>query len=366
MEWAILALMLLGFAFLFVFVARLTTSVRQTTDAQIAAHRQEMQVSLGTQTQSLNQQMAQLTQSVTQQLGQVTQSLQKGMADTGLLASKAQETMSAELKNSRELLSRINQQLGEVQQAGRELSEAAKTIEMVLGAAQTRGSLGEQALERLLADSLPQDAYEMQHRFSTGELVDVVIRVGEKLLPIDSKFPLDDYRRLVETGEEARKGFAQTVRAHADSIARKYILPGEGTLDIALMFVPSESVYYEILMTEDPKFAQLGNYCRSKNVVPVSPNTLYSYLSVILMGLRGMQIEENAKRLLANLGGLEKQVNGFAEVYGKVGTHLRHAQQSYEESEKKLDRARNALEQMAKGALPEADVKLLEPARKED
>jgi DNA recombination protein RmuC len=326
----------------------------------VAALRQEMQASLGAQAQTVATQIGQLTQAVTQQLGQVTQQLQTGVAATGALASDAQRAVSAQLEASTEMLGTIRQQLGEVQQAGRDLAGAARTIEMVLGGAQTRGSLGEVALERLLNDALPQASYEMQYRFSTGEVVDAVVRFHGKLLPIDSKFPLEDYRKMVEEGEDARKGLLQAVRSHADAIARKYILQDEGTLAIALMFVPSESVYYELLMTADAKGEALDAYCRSKGVIPVSPNTLYAHLNVILMGLRGMQIEENARRLLASLTGLKKQLDTFGEIYEKLGGHLRNAQQSYTDADRKLERARNALDQMAQGALPEAPNKALE------
>jgi DNA recombination protein RmuC len=260
------------------------------------------------------------------------------------------------------MLGTIRQQLGEVQQAGHELSEAARQIESVLGGAKTRGTLGEIALDRMLSDALPPAAYETQFRFSTGEVVDAVVRLRDKLLPIDSKFPLDDYRRLVETGEDARKGFLNSVRAHAESIARKYILPGEGTLDIALMFVPSEGVYYELLRSEDAKGVPLDELCRCKGIVPVSPSTLFSHLKIIFLGLRGLQIEENATRLLSSLSGLKKQIDNFGEVYEKLGTHLRNAQQSYSDADRKLERARNSIDELAQGAPPE---KALEAASRD-
>jgi DNA recombination protein RmuC len=211
----------------------------------------------------------------------------------------------------------------------------------------------------MLADVLPDAFYATQHRFSTGEAVDAVVRLNGKLLPIDSKFPLDAYRRLVDSGEDSRKGFAQSVRGHSDSIAKKYILPDEDTLDIALMFVPSEGVYYELLRSETTNGLPLDEYCRSKRVIPVSPSTLYAHLRVILMGLRGMQIEENAKRILSDLTGLKKHVENFSDIYDRLGTHIRNAQQSYLDSNQKLDRARNALDDMVRGA---PDSKALEPA----
>jgi DNA recombination protein RmuC len=326
---------------------------RRRAEAQSAALRQEMQALVTAQSQAVTAQFAQLSQSFTAQLGQIAQQVQSGMASVGTLATGAQKAVSDQLQASTEMLGSIRQQLGEVQQAGHDLSEAARQIETVLGAAQTRGTLGEVMRSRVLADALPPATYETQYRFSTGEAVDAVVRLRDKLLPIDSKFPLDDYRRLVETGEDARKRFSDTVRKHADSIARKYILPGEGTLDIALMFVPSEGVYYELLRSADSSGTPLDESCRAKGIVPVSPSTLFAHLRIIFLGLRGMQIEENATRLLSSLTGLKKQFDNFGEVYEKLGTHLRNAQQNYQDADRKLERARNVLDELAQGAPPE-------------
>jgi DNA recombination protein RmuC len=327
---------------------------RRRRDAQLAVLRQEMQTLAAGQAQAVTAQLGQLSQSFGQQIGQVTQQVQSGMASAGSLASEAQRAVSEQLQSATSMMGHLQRQLGEVQQSGRDLSLAAHTIESVLGGAKSRGTLGEVALDRLLTDTLPPASFEMQHRFSTGEIVDAVVRFRDKLLPIDSKFPLDDYRRMVEEGEEARRAFSQAVRAHADSIAKKYILPGEDTLEIALMFVPSEGVYYELLRSEDTKGVLLDEYCRRKGVIAVSPSTLYAHLSVILMGLRGMQIEENARHLLSSLGGLKKQWETFGDVYEKLGTHLRNAQQSYAEADRRLERARTELDLMAEGSLPEA------------
>lgn len=346
----VLAVLLLAFALM-----GLAFWMRSRMETQTTELRREMQALLQSQAQAMGSQIGQLTQSVTQQLGQVQQAFQQGVADTGKRVVDAHKAMA-------EQLARLGQELGQVQEAGRQLSNAAETMQSILGGAKTRGMLGELTLERLLADTLPQASFEMQYRFSTGSVVDAILRVGEKVVPVDSKFPLEAYRRLSETGEEARKEFAQAVRRHAESIAEKYILPAEGTLDYALMFVPSESVYYELLMTEDARTGQLSEYCLRHRVIPVSPNTLYAYLGVILLGLRGMQIEENARKLLESLEGLKKQLDGFADVYEKLGTHLRNAQQSYMDAGGKLERAQVSLDSMTQGALPEAAPKSLETA----
>ena len=331
-------------------------------DAQLSAVRQEMQYSLASQGQAVNTQINHLAQTVTTQLGQVRQELLTGVASSGKLASDAQIAMARQLEFSNETIRKMSQQLGEVQQAGREFSQATQTLQHVLSGAKTRGTLGEVALERLLQDALPQSAYDVQHRFdSTGAIVDAVVHSGERMLCVDSKFPLEAYRRLAENVEGARKDFSLAVRKHADSIAEKYILPHEHTFDYALMFVPSEGVYYELMMTEDAKGGQLDEYCRAKRVFPVSPNTFYACLSAVALSLQGQKIEENTRHILAGMSGLKKQFEVFDDVYERLGKHLRNAQQSYEEADSRLSRTRNSLEQLTQGALTEPEVKSLNP-----
>lgn len=335
-------------------------------EQQIAAARQELQSSLAAQAQGVNTQLNQLMQSVTQQLGQVRQELQAGVTSSGQLASDAQREVARRLQSSTDALVQMSEKIGEVQKTSQDLSQAAETLQSVLGGAKTRGTLGEVTLERLLADALPPSAYEMQYRFpSTGAVVDAIVRGGQRVLPVDSKFPLEAYRRLAAEGDAARREFSVAVRKHADTIAEKYILPDEQTFDYALMFVPSEGVYYELLLTEDPKYGLLDEYCRGKRVFPVSPNTFYACLNAVALSLQGQRIEENAQHLLANLAGLKKQLESFGEVFEKLGTHLRHAQQSYEDADSRLSRVRNSVEQMSQGALPDASANMLEPAARE-
>jgi DNA recombination protein RmuC len=174
--------------------------------------------------------------------------------------------MSTALKNTREQLSQMQEQIGEVQQAGEQMHQTAQTLENILGGTKSRGSFGEVTLERLLEDALPHALYETQYRFRSGEAADAVIFLRDKkLVAIDSKFPLDAYLRLTTEGEEARKTFVTAVKSHADAIARKYIVADEGTLDFAMPFVPSETVYYELLMSADSKGVMLDAHCRAKD-----------------------------------------------------------------------------------------------------
>ena len=281
----------------------------------------------------------------------VTTAVQQGAKDsaeiTSQITSQAQSAMSNELKNTREQITQIQQQLGQVQESGHLMHDAATRLENILGGTKTRGNFGETTLERLLEDCLAPSQYSKQYRFRSGEAADAVIHLRDKkIMAIDSKFPLDAFQRLDAEGDEARKTFANAIKLHADSIAKKYIVPDEETLDIALMFVPSEAVYYELLRSVDARGIAVDAYCRTKKIVPVSPNTLYAHLSVIAMGLRGMQIEENAKRLGANLAGLRKQLDTFGEHFDKIGTHLKNAQASYGEADKRFVKASNSLDSL--------------------
>jgi DNA recombination protein RmuC len=317
-----------------------------TLEAQLGELRRDLQTIGTAQAQSTGQ-MATIGQSVSQRLESVTKALQDGVSNSAQIATQGQTAIANELKNTREQIGHIQKQLGEFQELGRGISSATKSLEGILGGAKTRGLLGEVTLERLLEDSLPSSQYAVQYRFSSGEAADAVIFLRDKkLVAVDSKFPLDAFRRIEAEGEEAKRAFATAVKGHADSIAKKYIVPNEGTLDLALMFVPSETVYYEMLMTLDSKGEALDSYCRGKNIIAVSPNTLYAHLCVIHLGLRGMQIEENAKRISAGLSGIQKNMTTFTDVFEKLGTHLKNAQQSYGEADKRLEKTQNTLDSL--------------------
>ncbi len=326
-------------------------------ESQMNELRRDLQTIATSQAQSTGK-LETIAKSVAQRLDSVTPALQDAIKNsaqiTGQMTSDAQTKMADELKNTRDQISQIQRQLGEVQEAGKQMSQTAQTLEGILGGAKSRGSLGEVTLERLLEDSLPSAQYVTQYKFSSGEAADAVIKLRDKkLMAIDSKFPLDAYRRISTEGDEARRAFITAVKGHADAITKKYIVPDEGTLDVALMFVPSESVYYELLMTADTKGQPLDAYCRDKKVIAVSPNTLYAHLCVIAMGLRGMHMEENARRWLESLSGMEKQLEKFADKFGTLGTHLKNAQQSYSESDKLFEKAQNTLQTMLGAGVPE-------------
>jgi len=330
-------------------------------ESQLTELRRDLLSIAQTQSQSAGQ-IQSIGQSVSQRLESVTKALHDGVTSSAHIATQGQTAIAAELKNTREQILQLQEQIGAVHEQSRGLSLATQSIENILGGTKTRGLLGEVTLQRLLEDSLPSSQFSLQYRFSTGEAADAVIFLRDKkLMAIDSKFPLDAFRRIESDGDEARRAFATAVKGHADSIAKKYIVPNEGTLDVALMFVPSENVYCEMLNTLDGKGQAIDAYCRDKKIVAVSPNTLYANLCVIAMGLRGMQIEENARRILSSLDGMKKQMETFADVFEKLGNHLKNAQQSYAEADKRFEKTQDTLGGMLGQAPAQATLPLPDP-----
>ena len=236
----------------------------------------------------------------------------------------------------------IHDRLGKVDSAAAQMLERAKDLsrlEQALRPPKARGGFGELLLENLLRDRLPASAYAIQHTFSSGDRVDAVVRAGQ-LISVDSKFPFDNYQRLVEAENDDErqlheKAFARDVRNHVDAISSKYIRPEEGTYDFAFMYVPVESVYYELAC--GPAAAVL-QYAHEKRVFPVSPSTFTAYLQVIVLGLSGMQIEQRAQEVMSYVAELNRDFGKFTEDFELVGTHLGRAQTKYTDADKRLGR----------------------------
>jgi DNA recombination protein RmuC len=233
----------------------------------------------------------------------------------------------------------LNRGLGEVKADTRRMLEVGEEMRQVLGTPTLRGGLGERMLEQLLGQVLPTSAYATQHQFRNGSRVDALVQLHEgQFVSVDAKFPMESYKRLVEADDAERdahrRQLHRAVRGHVDDIADKYICPGE-TLDFALMYVPAENVYYEIVVNDDGQDDFLA-YAWGKRVFPTSPNSLYAYLHVVATGLRGLEIERSSRETLAKLGQLERGLERFAEDYRVLGGHLRNAQSKYDDGWPKL------------------------------
>jgi DNA recombination protein RmuC len=255
------------------------------------------------------------------------------------------------LENASQTTMKIHERLGKVDEATSQMLERAKDLarlEQALRPPKARGGFGELLLENLLRDRLPAAAYQMQYTFASGERVDAVVQV-DRAIPVDSKFPLDNYNRLVEAESDderqlAERQFARDVKSHIDAIAGKYIRPDEGTYDFAFMYIPVEAVYYELACG---KTGALLSYAHERRVFPVSPTTFTAYLQVIALGLRGMQIEQHAHEVMGYVAELQREFGRFADDFDKIGTHLGHAQSKYHEAGKRLDRFETKLERAA-------------------
>ncbi|MCJ7785771.1 MAG: DNA recombination protein RmuC [Desulfobacterales bacterium] len=293
----------------------------------------------------LTEQLRAINEQVNHQLQLVNQQLQNSSGQIG-----------QRLDTAGQVIGEVREKLGELSKTSEQIHEVGKniaTLQEILRPPKLRGGLGEQFLGELLSQILPPEFYSLQYPFSSGERVDAVVKLGEKLVPIDSKFPLDNFRRIIECKtEEEKKGFQKMfyrdVRKHIDDIAGKYILPQEGTYDFALLYIPAENVYYETI-TKDESFGEekgVLNYALTKKVIPVSPNSFYAYLQVIVLGLKGLQIEKNAQKIQALLSGLKKDIGGFQEDFQLVGKHITNSMNKFEEARRRLDKFTFKLEQI--------------------
>jgi len=291
-----------------------------------------------------------VTENVNHQLTAVTHQIQ---SQTG--------TVGDRLDHATRVIGDVQKQLGALGQATEEMKELGQNmskLEELLSAPKLRGGLGEYLLEDLLRQVLPADHLSMQYRFRNGQIVDAVIRTADRLVPVDSKFPLENFRRMTaaQTDTERRsawKLFSGDVKKHIDAIATKYILPDEGTFPFALMYIPAESIYYEVIVKDEGEEG-LYEYAIARKVVPVSPNSFYAYLQVIALGLRGLAIEQSAREIVDALARMQGDLQRVREVFDVLGSHLENARKKYDEAEKRLSAFEGRLEQIADRSLADA------------
>lgn len=287
------------------------------------------------------------TQILQQQLGQILSNVSGRLKENSEVLQKTQQSLGERLDNAARVVGNVQKSLGSLEEANRKIYDVGKDIsslQEILRAPKLRGGLGEFFLADLLGQILPRDHFTTQFAFKSGEKVDAVIRLGSSLVPVDSKFPLENFKRMLEGVTEDEKGkarrqFAADVKKHIDAISTKYILPDEGTYDFALMYIPAENVYYETIIKDDVLGGEknLSQYALSKKVIPVSPNSFYAYLQAIVLGLKGMKIEERAKEIIQYLSRLGGDFSKFKDEFNLLGKHLGHAQSSFQNAEKRLD-----------------------------
>lgn len=357
MTWTLIAMLaLLG-------VAALILILKQR---DIQNHLKKSQ-ELGTPLMLLQQQLEALREQVRfnlegnanllqKQLGDLNQQLNERLKDSNQLMHESQKNVSARLENAAKVVGDLQGKLGKLEESNNRLVEVGKDIrslQEILKTPKLRGGLGEYLLADLLAQILPREHYELQHAFKSGEKVDAVVKLGGRLISVDAKFPLENFQRFItETGTEEKKNykkvFVADVKKHIDAIAKKYICPDEATYDFALMYVPAENIYYEVIVKDEVTEGEhpLAGYAMKKRVIPVSPNTLYIYLNTIVLGLKGMRVEKAAQEILSGLARLGGDLEKIQEAFRKVGLHLHNAQGSYEEAQHRLGKFGDRVERL--------------------
>jgi DNA recombination protein RmuC len=297
-------------------------------------------------------------------LGSVEERLERRLADVHEGVDRRLEGIDGRLLSSQQsagqTATQIVERLGKLDGSAAQMLQRANDLarlEQALRPPKARGGVGEILLGNLLRDILPADAYRLQHTFRSGERVDAVIRV-DKLVPVDAKFPLDNFERLVNAADDAErelheKAFGRDVKGHIDAIASKYIRPAEGTFDFAFMYLPSESVYYELVCG---KTGSLSAYALEKRVIAVSPSTFHAYLLMVTQGLRALQIERHAQEVMAFCAQIAKDFDRFRGDFDVVGKHIGNAQSKYSEASGRLTRLEASLERATDWQPDEVEV----------
>jgi DNA recombination protein RmuC len=232
-------------------------------------------------------------------------------------------------------------------QAMKDIGRNIEELRGVFMNSKLRGNFGEQVLNDMLSNNFPREQFELQHRFKDGQVVDAVIRTKDGLIPIDSKFPVDNFRKMHGAAtEESRalehREFGNAVKKHLNDIAKKYILPGEGTIDFAIMYVPSEAVYYEIVSGPE----ELTDLARRLRVMIASPNTFSYLLHILRLGHERIRIEENVQRIWELLSGYHQETQKFGEQLEVLAKHITNAKNNMDTVHASYDRLASKIDQI--------------------
>src|SRR5882672_10899435 len=329
-----------------IFVAVLAAIVLVLAAALLSRRRSAGQAPASDATLALlQQQIIDLTQQVAQLGSQIQRdvgaSLGQMLGQVGARLSENAQTLQKANADTGRLIADVSHRLGELGRSSQQILELGQDIrglQQIFQAPKIRGGLGEIALASLLQQIFPAEQFTLQHSFQDGQTVDAVLRMPGGMVPIDSKFPLAGFRQMLDASapeqkDRARRQFAREVRKHIDDIAEKYLRPSEGTLDIALMYIPAENIFYELITRSDEAGEEdISAYALKRRVIPVSPNSIYAYLQAVVYGLMGLRIEQRAREILKGL----QQLNGdfviFGDSFQKAQNHLRNAQSAFDEA----------------------------------
>ena len=307
-DTALLVFLLLGgFLFLFYFInKKLSQLQNQKTDQGLLEWLKNMQHSLESTNKTVHDSLSTNSSTMVKTLQENTKQLNE------------------RLDKAAAVIRDVGVEVGQMSEIGRSM----KDLQEFLKSPKLRGNIGEEILKDLIAQMFPKNSFHLQYQFKSGERVDAAIKTDAGILPIDSKFPMESFQRLMKATDaekdSTQKEFIRDVKKHVDAISKKYILPNEGTMDFALMYVPSESVYYELVNT-----LTLMEYARRSRVYIVSPSTLYAHLQTILLSFEGKKIESRSREVFKLLRTLQIDYEKINENMGVLGRHLTNASSQY-------------------------------------
>jgi len=303
-------LIILGFTITLILVSR--RSSIKGSDQEL----HEKMIRLDTRMQQLNEKSSEMNKTMDSKLAESTKAIQQQFGESTKIVQNVTERLTKLDETNKQVLN---------------FSDQLQNLQDILKNPKQRGVLGEYFLEETLKNVLPPNSYQMQYKFKDGEIVDAVVFVKDKIIPVDSKFSLENYQRLIDERDEGareqlEKQFKQDLKNRIDETA-KYVRPNENTMEFAFMFIPSEAIYYDLLVNKigAVKVAtrDLIEYAfKDKHVVIVSPTSFLAYLQTVLQGLRAMQIEESAKDIRKNVEALAKHLTSYDTYLQKMGQHL--------------------------------------------
>lgn len=300
----VLTIIVAGFVVLAWLIKRELTKLSENThDATLTEWLKSMQTTIEHTNKTLNEAMRGSTTEMTRTLQ--TNSRQ----------------LNERLDEAARVIGALNKHVGEMSEVGRGI----RSLQEFLQSPKLRGNIGEQVLKDMIGQNFPKQSFHLQYSFKSGVKVDAVLKTDAGLLCIDSKFPMENFT-MMHKGEtealrnQARREFIADVKKHVTDISRKYILPEEGTMDFALMYIPSESVYYEIA-----NMNELMEFARQSRVYPVSPNTLYAHLQVLLLSFQGKELEQKSREVFRLLRAIQKDYERTEEHLSTLGRHITNA-----------------------------------------
>jgi DNA recombination protein RmuC len=282
-----------------------------------------------------------------------------------------EQQMATQAGTTHRTLTDLSRQLGSLGEQSQRIGDLAKDIgslQDLLRAPKARGGFGELLLERLLHDALPAGAYEVQYTYKDGSRFDAIVRYAGRIVPIDAKFPNETWNALANADETERRtkkrAFLHQVRRHIDAVGR-YVSPADGTIDFAVMYIPSESIYYDLVLREEEGEPDLRAYCAERKVIPASPNTLLAYLQVVALGVRGLAMQERTRELQQGVAAVRREFERFVELHDQLGRHLENATKKFDETDRALSRASSAIETLAQAPIAAGGEQVALPLRME-